>query len=114
MRIAKTVLHTLGRPRRQIRRSIAVLEPFEKDPDVTASDVGREIRLRSDRFAESDELIGPEVIVLVLLRTVLQIFVRPLSFCILYPAQKLTRVGRLSRAPTPSRQSYWSAKQPPG
>ncbi len=30
------------------------------------------------------------------------------------PAQKLVRVGRWSRGPTPSRQSYESAKHPPG
>src|SRR5215204_5762634 len=84
VRIAIPVLHSLGGPRRQIRGSVAVLEPFEKNTNVAAPDIRREVWIRTDHFAKRNELIGSEVIALVLLRAVLKILVRlrRLVFCI--------------------------------
>jgi hypothetical protein len=102
---AKTILHALGRPRRQIRRSVAVLEPFEKDPHVTTADIRREIRSaptirrtkQTHRFRNDCSRTSadrPED-----LRTAL-------SFCILCRPRS-SRVSDVSLAdPTPSRQSY--------
>src|SRR4051812_11823040 len=75
MRSGKTILRALSRPRRQIRGSITVFKPLEKHAHVAAAHVGREIRLGADHLAERNELVGAEVIALVLLRAAFHLLV---------------------------------------
>src|ERR1019366_8540143 len=93
-----------------IRRGVAVLHPAPEFLCREAAHVGGKVRLGAHLFAKPGELHGSESVRIIALRTVAA---RAFGHS---PAsiQKLVRLGRLSRGPVPSRQSYWSAKQPPG